>query len=911
MSNQHPNGYSVRDIILRYESEEEEFVRELEQMMEQTLENENEIVQETDEGPPILSVLCSLVDEIGSLRTENRRLKTRLVPAPRNSKNVVQRMSAMFEQRGSSIFPKLRRSNRSSESMEIRNGARERLSTPPRKENNSMTTSTDVSYGRNGAPPIVRPELSDSEIDEQIFDEDDHRSRDTTRRCDSINVPRHQNDHSTSACTSPSSASSSRDPSETMTTSRSSFLDLLGLRRRSTHIPQPTSYSKTTSTKQVVKKRRRKISGNGNDSESSGMYANLEDHCSRVPNKPPRPASYYRRDDSEDSDCLRQMRQRKTASSLNVNNYRHEDMYRVSKETHWQHEKDNLMAEIEEMKMRNLRLVEQLREKSQQQSKLQCQLHKVEMQVNTLSRRCALSEALDRLTLDERMEKSATIWIKKIEERLRIFENQMQNAKLEAATAHQMALNSSCHEKEAHQNCLEKLENLQREHMRVIHSSLMEIGIDEMNMKRRLENLPTYEALYAFTHSVVRRLNEARWAMIEKANEASRAQIDLIVSQSSHLVSLAQLERLKIMQTLRGKRQKRPSSFHGHSVSDRNVRQDLNFYLPLKLHGSRVENSRRTIKKNAIVASERNIEEEFLKLFSYSKDFSMELAANSVVPERRATNRIETMIREMNGRPTVRRGPSGISSSNLMRDRVTREVPSNRRPISLVETEERRIRRNEETRRSIKFIKTNSIDHGYNAYEPPAPSSRMNSTTVTSSQDFSNNAHPSPLNTPVFTRRIIVPVKGNAYDIVPEGTTANITPANIPQMGRVRKLERAFSAESRNTVDSLHEREERRERRDHAEASDRRQSKIQRSQPVSRLKQPSAQLSRFRTIGESVIANREPPISSNLRPRTLDPSTSIPRMTTSPTDSRIPTPSSRHVGEKRGWLERLKGIGKL
>ncbi|CAI2350808.1 unnamed protein product [Caenorhabditis sp. 36 PRJEB53466] len=898
MSNQLSNGYSVRDIILRYESEEEEFVRELEQMISH--ENESEIVPEPDEGPPILSVLCSLVDEIGSLRNENRRLKTRLVPPPRSSKNVVQRMSAMFEHRGSSFFPKLRRANRSSESMEIRNGARERLSTPPRKENNSMTTSTDVSYGRNsnGAPPIVRPELSDSEIDEQIFDEDDHRSRDTTRRCDSVNV-RHQNDHSTSACTSPSSASSSRDPSETMMTSRSSFLDLLGLRRRSTHIPQPT-YSKTT-TKQVIKKRRRKCSGN--DSESSGMYANMEEHCSRVTNKPPRPASYYRRDDSEDSDCLRQMRQRKAASSLNVNNYErpHEGMYRVSRETHWQHEKDNLMAEIEEMKMRNQRLVEQLREKSQQQSKLQCQLHKVEMQVNTLSRRCALSEALDRLTLDERMEKSATNWLKKIEERLRIFENQMQNAKLEAATAHQMALNSNCHEREAHQNCLEKLENLQREHMRVIHSSLLEIGVDEINMKRRLENLPTYEALYAFTHSVVRRLNEARWAMMEKTNEASRAQasIDLIVSQSSHLVSLAQLERLRLAMATRGKRQKRPSSFHGYGAFERNIRQDLNFYLPLKLHGSRVENSRRTIKKNTMTGNDRNIEEEFLKLFSYSKDFSMEMAA--VAPERRATNRIETMIREMNGngRPSVRRGPSGVSNCNLTRDRVTRELPRDRRPISLVETEERRIRKNEETRRSIKFMKTNSIDHGHLAYEPP-PARTGIPTNVPSSQDVSS-VH-SPHNTPVFSRRIMIPVKGNAYDIVPEGTASA-----IPQMGRIRKLERAFSAESRNTVDSQHEREER--RREHADGVERRQSKIQRSQPVSRLKQPSAQLSRFRTM-ENGGASREQPPPSMLRPRTLDPATSIPRMT-SP-DSRIPTPLTRiGNGEKRGWLERLKGIGKL
>lgn len=323
-----------------------------------------------------------------------------------------------------------------------------------------------------------------------------------------------------------------------------------------------------------------------------------------------------------------------------------------------------------------------------------------------------------------------------------------------------------------------------------------------------------------------------------------------------------------------------------------------------------MENSRRTIKKNAIVGNDRNIEEEFLKLFSYSKDFSMELAAP---PERRANTRIETMMREMNGngRPIIRRGPSGVSNSNIMRDRVTREVPSNRRPISLVETEERRIRRNEETKRSIKFMKTNSIDHGYNAYEPPPASRTTTTTIVASTQDISNNVH-SPHGTPVFTRRIIIPVKGNAYDIVPEGTTANIVPANIPQMGRVRKLERAFSAESRNTVDSLHDREEqRRERRDHVEGGvERRQSKIQRSQPVSRLKQPSVQLSKFRTI-ENNGANREPPSSSILRPRTLEPQTSIPRITTSPPESRIPTPSSRHGNEKRGWLERLKGIGKL
>ncbi|CAI5449573.1 unnamed protein product [Caenorhabditis angaria] len=833
MSTNQPS-YSVKDIILRYESEEEEFVRELESMMTHENVEEQEAENDLDGGPPIL--FWSMRSD--RFRTENRRLKTRLIPqSPRTSKNVVQRMSAMFEHRGSSIFPRLRRVNRSNESIEVRNGARERLSTPPKE--NSMT-STDASAA--GIPPIVRPELSDSEIDEQIFnedeDDDDHRSRDTTRRCDSVR-------HSTSACTSPSSASSSRDPSEIMTTSRSSFLDLFGFRRRSTHIPQPTSsYAKTVSTKQVVKKRRKKVS-----EPQSGMYLDDDD---RLPNKPPRPASYYRRDDSEDSDYLRQ---RKSTSFLNVN---HGGGYGGYRENQIQHEKDNLEAEVEELKLRNQRLVEQLREKSQQQSKLQCQLHKVEMQMNTLSRRCAMSEAVDRLTLDERIERSATQSIKKIEERLRIFENQMQNAKLETANAHQMAMNSTCNERIAHQNCLEKLESVQREHMRVIHSSLMEMGIDEMSLKRRLENFPTYEALYAFTHSIVRRLNEAKWTIIEKTYEASRAQMDLISTQTSLLVTHAQMERLRISKGQ--KRVKRPASFHGNEYQDRIVQQNLSFYLPFKLQGSRVENMRRLARKKS-PPNDRNIEEEFLKLFSYSKDFSTDPSPPEI--HRRASNRIENMMREMNRGP-IRRQPSVPVKGNV------------RRPISLVETEEKRYRRNEETRRSIKFIKTNSIDQHRDGL---------------STQDIPSGLN-SPANTPIFSRRIIIPTKGNNYDHVAEG---------VPQ--RVRKLERAFSTESRNTVESNNMNNE-----------PRRNVKLQRSQPVSRIKQPTVQLNRFRTLDGSNPAPVPPttshlhqPSSIQYRPRTLESST--PRHPNSPPPenglSRIP-----QVTRQRSWFEKLKGIAK-
>ncbi|KAK6752657.1 hypothetical protein RB195_003829 [Necator americanus] len=81
-------SYSVREILdrERYESEEDDFLRELEDMRAslQNSEQEDEVVPQ--DPAPILSVLCSLVDEIGSLRTENRRLKTRLAPPPSRSK---------------------------------------------------------------------------------------------------------------------------------------------------------------------------------------------------------------------------------------------------------------------------------------------------------------------------------------------------------------------------------------------------------------------------------------------------------------------------------------------------------------------------------------------------------------------------------------------------------------------------------------------------------------------------------------------------------------------------------------------------------------------------------------------------------------------------------------------------------
>ncbi|PIO55049.1 hypothetical protein TELCIR_23570, partial [Teladorsagia circumcincta] len=129
--------------------------------------------------------------------------------------------------------------------------------------------------------------------------------------------------------------------------------------------------------------------------------------------KPPRPVSYYPIEDSDDSDNLRT--KRKATSFLNVHNKfdNTENLLRVERETKLRHDKENLEAEIEELKMRNQRLVEQLREKSAQFSKLQFHAHKLDEQIESLSQRCALNAALDKLTLEERFVRGSLMTMEK------------------------------------------------------------------------------------------------------------------------------------------------------------------------------------------------------------------------------------------------------------------------------------------------------------------------------------------------------------------------------------------------------------------------------------------------------------------------------------------------------------------
>ncbi|VDN26008.1 unnamed protein product [Gongylonema pulchrum] len=212
----------------RYEEEEDEFLRELENMRAQVSER-----PPLCEDVPVLGALCSLVGEIGELRRENKALRQRLNTVVEPKRGVVHRVSALLENR-SNFIPKLI-GRRAFNQSEIRSGARERLSTPPYKESLTASSySTDISSDvsdphratlsttrKKVAPPLVLPELSDSDIEHSIFFEvalpefNDGKkaargSRTTSRRSKVLSL---------SERTSPSSASS-RDHSENMSMSR-------------------------------------------------------------------------------------------------------------------------------------------------------------------------------------------------------------------------------------------------------------------------------------------------------------------------------------------------------------------------------------------------------------------------------------------------------------------------------------------------------------------------------------------------------------------------------------------------------------------------------------------------------------------------------------------------------------------
>ncbi|KAK6012762.1 hypothetical protein OSTOST_22062, partial [Ostertagia ostertagi] len=242
-----------------------------------------------------------------------------------------------------------------------------------------------------------------------------------------------------------------------------------------------------------------------------------------------------------------------------------------------------------------------------------------------------------KLTLEERFVRGSLMAMEKIEDRLRQFQRQVQSAKLDVANAQQKTMNNIAHERSAHQACLDRLEDLQRENFALMQSRYLESGCDDSVWQRKIDALPAYEALYSFAQHAVRKYSDLRWMLLEREREASRAELDLIAAQSSLLVTHAQNERFRIK--LGEKRPKRPASFHGEDLLNRVVKRDMNFFLPFKMQGSRVENSRRILNKKSL-DNEKDLESEFFAVFDAPPPTSLEKPPTAV-------SRIEYMMREM------------------------------------------------------------------------------------------------------------------------------------------------------------------------------------------------------------------------------------------------------------------------
>uniref|UniRef100_A0A0N4UPS5 Protein Spindly n=1 Tax=Dracunculus medinensis TaxID=318479 RepID=A0A0N4UPS5_DRAME len=289
-------------------------------------------------------------------------------------------------------------------------------------------------------------------------------------------------------------------------------------------------------------------------------------------------------------------------------------------------EDSSIRSELEMFKYRNSCLIDQLRQKSMEYSKLTSHMNSLYKQIDALSKRCQLNEALERLTLSERAVKEPLAIIDKIEKGLRNFEDNLQLVKSENIKSQQAAIALSLREQNNSQSYLEQIERLQRENLSLLHLKNSERGnqSDQSDqIQHFLDFMSSYDALYSFTMGVLRKLGQMRTAYLEKVAYAGQLDLELMHVQSSLLVTYAQVERLKLLlKNVAQHKRIRPVSYHGEDYFDRLVKPELSFLLPFKLHASRLKKLKRSDSINIDLETEKNeesIETEFLRIFDYAK----------------------------------------------------------------------------------------------------------------------------------------------------------------------------------------------------------------------------------------------------------------------------------------------------
>ncbi|VBB28763.1 unnamed protein product [Acanthocheilonema viteae] len=645
------------------------------------------------------------------------------------------------------------------------------------------------------AQSVVLPEMSDSDAEHSIFTE--------------VALPNYGNENSeirgsramvrrskvspVSEQTSPSSTSS-RDHSENMASNRTGFFEIIGLKKKKEKSVE--SKKETITCKVILKKRKRKISESSSihSTDNNTRSGNYPDICDKLNEK-----MKHRRDhpllikEQENKKCSREKNSTAISEESDDDHGRSNSApksifcpgFNGSKTTVQRNrfsnqgicdnrvivdENETIRHELIMIRNRNNRLIEQLREKSMEHSKLITQMSTLQKQIGILRNRCRLNEALEKLSINDRIITKATAIIDSVEEKLKIFDSKLQAVKAEMMKNSQAIINQSFREQNAYESCLEHIERLQQDNFSMIQDKGSNIGSHDQRIRQLLEIMPSYDALYSFTVSIVRKLGQLRASYIEKNIYANRSDFEVMHAQSSLLIIHAQLERLKLqLYEATRRRPSRPISYHGEDLLQKAIKPEMNFLLPFKLHGSRIRKYYRSDScavESEVEKNEQSIENEFLRLFDYARRLSRisEFAGvNKAHLERADISNSGPHVRDDLQNTTIIPKHGAPIRQQLLRNPANKIYISQRnhksagRPISLVETEDRTLATGNIPHFGDYITKKNENNVGN--LSPilnlnPLINYDHTRSIVSSLQDVRNNVIRSPSSTPIMKRRM-------------------------------------------------------------------------------------------------------------------------------------------------------------
>uniref|UniRef100_A0A1I8B8I9 Uncharacterized protein n=1 Tax=Meloidogyne hapla TaxID=6305 RepID=A0A1I8B8I9_MELHA len=289
-----------------------------------------------------------------------------------------------------------------------------------------------------------------------------------------------------------------------------------------------------------------------------------------------------------------------------------------------QNQNSEIILEIQLLKSRNARLIEQLREKSALISSTNSKINYLTKELEQLKQRENFNKKIENIyfktILSSGIEKNIKILNEKINKEIN---EKIKIIKLETQKYQQINLNENIKNKKALQESLEQVEKLQRKIFNLIQNN--------QENKNYFELIPSYDALYSFTSGIVKKLGQMRSLLSRKCFDEFQNELELNILKAQLLIANTQIERQRFQLSLLEieKQQKfgnstnknsfsRSISFNGNSFIERIANSKIKYFLPFKLYGQRFEEKRKQINSGFDILVENNeqsIEMEFLRLF--------------------------------------------------------------------------------------------------------------------------------------------------------------------------------------------------------------------------------------------------------------------------------------------------------